>query len=171
MKKQLLALMILPMIGACGFEPMYGASSKSEQGASTSLRAELAQVQISNIPNREGQYLRNALIDRFYTQGRPINPKYVLDVSDINETSYDLDITIRSDATRKQLTLTTAMTLKDAATGQVLVSRSLKSSGSFNVLESEFATRVSEQSTRENALDHLAQQIELQIGLYMDRAE
>ena len=171
MKKQLLALMILPMIGACGFEPMYGTSSKSELGASTSLRAELAEVQISNIPNREGQYLRNALIDRFYTQGRPINPKYVLDVSDIKETSYDLDITIRSDATRKQLTLTTGMTLKDAATGQVLVSRSLKSSGSYNVLESEFATRVSEKSTRENALDHLAQQIELQIGLYLDRAE
>lgn len=171
MKKQLLALMILPMICACGFEPMYGTSSKSEQGANTSLRAELAEVQISNIPNREGQYLRNALIDRFYTSGRPINPKYVLDVSDINETAYDLDITIRSDATRKQLTLTTVMTLTDAATGQVLVSRGLKSSGSFNVLESEFATRVSEQSTRENALDHLAQQMELQIGLYLDRAE
>ena len=171
MKKQLLALMILPMIGACGFEPMYGTSSKSELGASTSLRAELAEVKISNIPNREGQYLRNALIDRFYVGGRPANPKYILDVNPVQETTYDLDITIRSDATRKQLNLNTAMSLKDAETGEVLVSRSVKSSGSYNVLESEFATRVSEQSTRENALDHLAQQIELHIGLYLNRAE
>lgn len=171
MKKQLLTLMILPLIASCGFEPMHGTAFKSDNAQSVHLKSELAQIEIANIPDREGQFLRNALIDSFYRDGRPANPSYVLEVRPIIDNTYDLDVTIRSDATRQQLTLTTAMTFKDKLTGETLMTRELKSSGSFNVLASEFATRVSEQNTRENALKDLARQIELQIGLYLKRSE
>ncbi len=171
MKKQLLTLMILPLIASCGFEPMHGTAFKSDNAQSVYLKSELAQIEIANIPDREGQFLRNALIDSFYRDGRPANPSYVLEVRPIIDNTYDLDVTIRSDATRQQLTLTTAMAFKDKLTGETLMTRELKSSGSFNVLASEFATRVSEQNTRENALKDLARQIELQIGLYLKRGE
>lgn len=171
MKKQLLTLMILPLIASCGFEPMHGTAFKGDNAQSAHIKSELEQIEIANIPDREGQFLRNALIDSFYRDGRPINPSYVLEVKPIVENTYDLDITIRSDATRQQLTLNTEMAFKNKVSGEVLLVRDLKSSGSFNVLASEFATRVSEQNTRENALKDLARQIELQIALYLKRGE
>src|SRR5690606_16052602 len=50
------------VLAACGFSPVYGTLG---QGQSAAAEAYLSQVSIDNIPDREGQYLRNALIDRF----------------------------------------------------------------------------------------------------------
>lgn len=96
---------------------MYGASS-GEGAQSSSIQSDFGQVAIENIPDRDGQYLRNALIDRFYQNGRPAQPKYKLTVQTIRETTTDLDITKSSDATRGQLKLNTAMALVDVATGR-----------------------------------------------------
>ena len=150
-------------ISACGFKPMY-----SSNNAVPDLSAELAQIEISNIPNQSGQYLRNALIDKFYPDAYPTNAAYSLKVSPIQEKIIDLDITKTSDATRAQLHLKTQITLIDNS-GEAVLTRKLSSISSYNVLTSEFATRVSAQNTRENALDDLASQIELQIGLYLRR--
>ena len=170
MKKLILITLVcgsaLPL-AACGFEPMYGNAPTTESSAVVS--SELEQVSILNIPDREGQFLRNALIDRFYRTGRPVNPQYKLVVDKINETTTDLDITKSSDATRGQLKLVTSMRLESIETGKTLLTRRLTSIGSYNILGSEFANRVTEQNTRENALNDLARQIELQIGLYLKR--
>ncbi len=163
-----LILLSVVLLGACGFEPMHG---KMFNDNNTNIRTELSQVSISNIPNREGQFLRNALIDRFYSNGRPTNPKYRLEFTPIVENTYNLDITIRADVTRKQLSLSTKMLLIDNDSGKILLERPIKSSASYNVLISEFATRVSKNNTRENVLDDLARQAELQISLYLKRGE
>lgn len=153
-------------LSGCGFQPMHGTAFQSEKQAT--VQEVLSQVEIGNIPDREGQYLRNALIDRFYTQGRPAYPKYELSVSEISESRTELDITKSSDATRAQLRLATAIQLTDTSSGEVLLTRNLHAVSSYNVLGSEFATRVSEKNTRENALQDLARQIELHIGLYLN---
>ena len=155
-------------LGACGFEPMYATDSNS--GAkSGDIQSDLAQVDIGNIPDREGQFLRNALIDRFYRDGRPVQPQYRLMVQPIRESKTDLDITKSSDATRGQLKLSTSMVLVDVSSGEAVLKRNVTSIGSYNILGSEFANRVTEQNTRENALNDLARQIELQVGLYLKR--
>lgn len=152
-------------LAACGFTPMYGKNSSHSQN----VTANLSQVQIENIPNREGQFLRNELIDKFYKGGRPTDPAYVLEVAPIRERITDLDLTRSSDVTRAQLRLSSTMVLKSTETGEVLLNRALSATSSYNVLGEEFATRFSEQSTRENALKDLARQIELQLGLYFTR--
>ena len=166
MKKQIiLSAATCLLCTACGFQPMYGNSQSIggvEQNAG--VQEQLAQIEINNIPNREGQFLRNALIDRFYKNGSSIESRYTLDISEITETTYDMDITVTSDATRAQLTLSMTMTLIDNESGEETIKRSFKSSSSYNIMNSEFATRVSEQNTRENALNDLARQIELQIA-------
>ena len=157
----LLALSVL-FVAACGFHPVYGVNKYT----STGVEEYLQQIEIDNIPNREGQYLRNQLIDQFYRSGRPAHPRYKLMVSPVQESERDLDITIDSDTTRGQLRLTTTMTLMDKQTGKTLLNRPLRSIASFNIIESEFANRVSEQDTRENLLKDLARQIEEQLALY-----
>lgn len=168
MKKILFVTSACLCLSACGFEPIYGTHMQSNAGQE-SVQSQLAQVDINNIPDREGQFLRNALIDKFYRDGRPQNPHYTLQIAQINEKTVDLDITKNSDATRAQLHVSTSMKLIDKVTGDIVLTRKIKSIASYNVLTSEFATRVSAQNMRENALNDLARQIELQISLYMKR--
>ncbi len=146
-------------LSSCGFTPVY--SDKN-----VNITSELANIEISNIPNYEGQYLRNALIDRFYLNARPSNAKYILDISPIKESTTNLDITKNANATRTQLKLSTKINLIDKQSGKIIFSKNLNSISSYNILTSEFATRVSAKNMRENTLDDLARQIEIQIGLY-----
>ncbi len=158
------------LLTSCGFSPVYGTHShnNASQAAPTS-KAGLNNVEILNIPNREGQLLRNALIDRFYTSGTPTNAKYTLKISPIQENIYNFDITIDSEATRRQLRLKTRMELIDNETNKTLVTQHLLSIASYNVLTSEFSTLVTEQSARKNALNDLARQIERQVALYFNK--
>ena len=160
-----LLLVSLGIIAACGFHPVYGVNKYTAVG----VEEHLAQIHIEGIPDREGQFLRNALIERFYRDGRPINPVYKLTISPISESVRNLDITIDSDTTRGQLTLRVTMILNDEKTGESILKRQLRSIASYNIIDSEFANRVSEQNTRENALNDLARQIEEQLTLYFKR--
>ena len=63
----------------------------------------------------------------------------------------------------------TKMTLSDYETREVLLERNIHALSSYNILGSEFATRVSEQNTRENVLNDLARQIENHTVLYFKR--
>jgi LPS-assembly lipoprotein len=156
------------LLPGCGFEPMYGPKSGPKTPSSAELGTvptELSQIEIAIIPDREGQLLRNHLIDRLYLSGYPESPIATLNVSKIIEKRTELDLTKSSDATRAQLRLTTQMTLTDQS-GATLLTRSLQSVTSFNILGSEFATRVTEDAARKSALNDLARQIELNLSLY-----
>lgn len=161
---RILTLVTLLLLTACGFSPMYGSVSSGIAATDG-----LDKVEIAMIPNQEGIFLRNVLIDRFYRGGYPSSPAYVLAVREIKEQESDLDITIESEATRKQLRLSTTVQLIDKETGKELFKRDLRSLTSYNVLGSQFTTRVSESDAREAALTDLARQIENQTALYFKR--
>ena len=165
---KIFTLLGLLLFSACGFSPIHGDQSTGQAQESSSLKPQfqLNHIAIAIIPNREGQFLRNALIDRFYTQGTPTNPTYELRMTRITEQNYDFDITQESEATRRQLRLSTTLVLIDKATKKSVLSRPLTAIASSNVLESEFSTLVTEQNSRENALNDLARQIERQLALY-----
>ena len=147
--------------GACGFQPVYGLNNAQAVGAQHYMAA----TNIANIRDREGQVLRNHLVDRFHRDGAGA-AQYILSVRPINEIIRDLDITKTSDSTRAQLSLKTTMTLTDVKSGQVLLQHPLKSIVSYNILASEFSTRVSENNARANGLKTLADQIETRVSLY-----
>lgn len=165
--KLTLPIIALFFMTACGFHPVYGVNKYTSVGAETKFET----IDIGNIPDREGQFLRNALIDRLYRNGRPTQHAYSLSIAELNEQQRDLDVTIDSDTTRAQLRITTSMTLTDLRTKEILIERNLNSTASYNVLGSEFTNLVSEQSTRENILNDLARQIEMQLALYFKQDE
>ncbi len=147
---------------------MYGDTGPSATAQSGMVADELARVAIRIIPNESGQTLRNHLIDRFYREGYPVNPAYTLKVDPLSESRHNLDITKASESTRAQLRLGSHMTLTDQ-NGNVVLERDIFAIASFNVLESEFATRVTEQKARDSAIADLARQIERNITLYLNR--
>ena len=160
-------LMVGIMLTACGFRPMYGDAARSEMSAQKNGNYD---VDIAVIPDREGQYLRNLLIDRMYQNGYPSAPRYKLQVNAIEETEQSLAIAKTAESTRSQLRLHTNYTLVDRQTGATLLSRSALATSSYNILNSEFATRVTEDNARLNAINDIARQIEIQLGLYFNRA-
>ncbi len=166
MRVKILSVALILTLSACGFAPLHGTNSTTQNPA---IETGFNQVFIENIPDQEGQYLRNALIDRLYNSGRPNNARYRLKIETIAEKHTNLDVTKSSDATRAQMRLNTAMTLSDRTTGAALLNRKLISITSYNVLQSHFTTKVSEDNARRNALDDLARQIELQLSLYFKR--
>ncbi len=165
--KKLLTLFTLITLTACGFHPVYGINKYTDIG----VEQHLAQIQIANIPNREGQHLRNELIDRFYRNGRPNAPLYTLSIENLHESISELDITKDADATRGQLRTTATIVLRDNRTSETLINRPLIATASYNILSSEFTNRVSEQNTRENTLNDIARQAELQISLYFKKSQ
>lgn len=156
---------------ACGFEPMYGAHAPSASSAAINAAPEAAldRIDIAIIPDAEGVYLRNLLIDRFYQSGYPANPAYTLVVEKVGQGRTDLDITIESEATRRLLTLTTSMKLLDNVSKAIVLDRSFKVVNSYDVIGSQFSTRIAEQDAMEAALADIARQIELQITLFLNR--
>ncbi len=158
-------------LSACGFTPMYGSTATPTPGYSKSMppTAGLDRIEIGVIPDESGVALRNDLIDRFYRNGYPADPLYSLSIGKVNEQSLDLDITISSETTRKQIRLNMVMNLIDLKTGKSALTRNLTAITSYNVLDSQFTTRVGEADAREAALNDLARQIETQISLFLKR--
>lgn len=166
--KLFVVLPLMILISACGFQPMYGNFKYSDGQLSESVTDKLAVIDIALIPDRSGVALRNRLIDRFYTEGYPQDPRYVLKIDRLSEHIRGLDVTKTADATRGQLKLTTQFVLRDDK-GQELIRRNISATSSYNILVSEFNNRVSEQHARQSAILELAEQIEMYISLYFNR--
>lgn len=147
------------LISGCGFTPMYATSPDAYHPAS------LTQIEIANISDRSGQFLRNELVDRLNASGTPGSPLYRLDMQDLSEKTRDLDVTVRSDSTREQMKLGVRLLLTDLQSGDVILDKKLSAAGSYNVLEREYATRIARQSLRETLLRKLAEQTERAIAL------
>lgn len=161
----ILILLCICALPACGFTPLYGTQSPGGDD----VRASFDSIHIAVINDREGQALRNMLMDKLYSSGRPADPVYNLEIAPLSQKITDLDITKSADATRAQLRLDTAMVLRNNRSGEVLLERELTAITSYNVLDSRYTTRVSEQYARESALGELAEQIERNLALYFNR--
>lgn len=156
------------LLPACGFHPMYGAAAID---ARPQMQNALNSIEIGLIPDHSGLMLRNFLIDRFYKNGHPQNPVYSLSFAPIKESREDLDITVDEETTRSQLRQSTAFTLTRLDTGEAVLTRSIYSIASYNVLESQFTTRVTAENARQNGINDLARQTEQAIVLYLGNPE
>lgn len=158
----LLALMPVAM-GACGFSPVYGTASHG--GA---VGVALGNVQIDPIADRNGQVLRNNLIDRLYTDGRPASPRYRLAVA-LAATEEELGIQKDATATRARLRLQASYELIEISTGQVVYRTFSRSVISFNLLDSQFAVLATRQDAYDRGLTELADDIRTRLALYFAR--
>ena len=157
---------ILCLLTGCGFNALY---SDHPGGAAEGPQSQLEKIYVGNIPDRDGQILRNNLLDRFYMQGAPEHAPYYLVVSPLQIYVTGQAISVTSDATRAELRITSRFSLSDRKSGCVLLRRDLLSVNSYNILASEYTTLVSRQAVEENELNELAQQIETQLALYFAR--
>ncbi len=158
----LLAVLLLAALGlgACGFRPLYGTAADG-----TSSFDDLETVQIDPLPDRVGQQLHNLLRDRINPRGQPREPRYVLRIS-LSERREALAIEEDETATRTNLRLSARFNLVELDSNAVVFKGFSNSINSYNIVESQFATYVSEQDARERALRELSEDIRLRLATY-----
>ncbi len=159
----LLALVCGLALSSCGFRPLYG-----EDEAGSSTFDSLETIQIAALPDRTGQQLHNLLRDRINPRGQPISPEYVLRIR-LSETTESLAIAQDETATRANLRLSANFTLTQVGSNEVVMSGNARSSNSYNIVDSQYATYVSQNDARDRALRELSEDIRLRLASYFAR--
>src|SRR5437868_2194903 len=126
-------------LAGCGLHPLYG-----QQSTSRAVGAELQLTAIDLIPERNGQVLRNLLMDKFYLEGRPEKPDYRLAVQ-LASTEENLGIRPDATATRARIRIGAEVQLLSSKTGEVLYRTSARSIVSYDILQAQYATLVGQQ--------------------------
>lgn len=157
-----LMLALVLATASCGFKPMYG------EGRKSAAAADYKNISIDNIPDRDGQYLRNMLLDRLAADAGG-GSAYTLKVVDLKKTVTDASLRKDATYTRGEMEIDATLELIDNSTGQIVLKRPLRSVGSYNLLDNQFATIVSEQTVTENALNEMSDSIVTEISLYFTR--
>ncbi len=162
-KRFILICVVMTGLTACGFKPIYSNLD------STKSNIQLNNIEIANIPNWDGQFLRNQLIDSLYKKSRPINARYLLKVESITNKTQELGIDQDAVATREQLTTTAIFHLIDNQTGKKLLSRKLRSINGYNILDNQLSNRSTYQNAQKKGLINISEQIETNILLFLNR--
>ncbi len=158
------AVLAVFLLGACGFQPLYATRADG-----VSLDSRYRDIEIANIPDREGQELRNALIDRLYKNGRPVNAPLLLKIGKLEIVRSGLGIRKDATATRGETEIQTTVTLVDRASDKILLKRTIRASGDYNRLNNQYATVVSERYSTDRVLEDIAEIIMTELALYYNR--
>ena len=143
----LLAVLIAgPSIAACGFSPVYHQNSQSK------AREYLSLIEVAPISGKRGLQLRNRLEEKMSPTGSEEAPLYRLSVSLSSSTEAVL-IQLDNTATRQNLKMNATFTLSNIFTGTAV------SIGSYNVVDSEFATIAAEDNAAERTAREIGEEI------------
>ena len=159
----ILALVCGLALSGCGFRPLYG-----EDEAGSSTFDSLETIQIAALSDRTGQQLHNLLRDRINPRGQPRSPEYVLRIS-LSETTENLAIAQDETATRANLRLSANFTLTELESNEVVMRGNSRSANSYNIVDSQYATFVSQNDARDRALRELSEDIRLRLATHFAR--
>jgi LPS-assembly lipoprotein len=153
----LLALCAVALAG-CGFQPLLGRA-----GDSSDAIEQLAAIRIEPIPDRSGQVLRNALLDRLTPQGQTQASRYVLRIR-LQEPRQTILLRRDDIISRSSYSAQASYELRDAQ-GQRLFSGGSSFTTDYEIATSEFATRTSLENARDRVMELVANDIRNQLAL------
>jgi len=151
-------------LSACGFQPLYGSGTTTASGAR--LSEAMAAVNVSPIPGRVGQKLRNELI--FSNTGGNYAPdtRYRLNIA-IRERVIDQLVQISGDARGQVYQLEASFKLIDSASGTVIHSGAAVSRAAYNRYQEIFANVRARRDAENRAADTVAESIKTQIAAFL----
>ena len=157
------------LLAGCGFEPVYGDRTVTNPapGKPQTVRVsdELSAIWVEPIPNRVGQMMRNALIDRINGTYEPSQPRYRLEVrlQELKQALLERRDTLE---TATNLILIASYRLK-APDGSALATNKSRTVVLYNQLTSPYATIAAEDFARERAVQLTAEDIRLRLSLFI----
>ncbi|HTJ65054.1 MAG TPA: LPS assembly lipoprotein LptE [Alphaproteobacteria bacterium] len=155
----------LTLLAGCGFHPLYGNNSASHQ---PEIAAQFAAIQISVLPDRLGQRMRNMLIDSLHAGGAANDARYSLTMT-LKEAVINLGLQENSTSTRGQVRLTVLYFLIDKETGKTLLTETLNASTGYNILVNQFSSFLSQDDAESQGLQEISDQMTEHLALYFHR--
>lgn len=153
-------------LAGCGFTPLY--STKVAQNSEAVSR--MAEISIAPIPGHNGQILHNELETLLNPLSTSTPQHYELVVTPEKNL---LPVGIERDRriTRYNIVIRAPYTLKEIATGRVLDKGKVKVVGSYDSVDSDFATFVAESDTTERALKDAARELKMRMTVALLKEE
>jgi LPS-assembly lipoprotein len=166
-RRGLVFLPLLPLLGSCGFRPVYGSSSG---GAAGPAQAGLAAVSVALIPERSGQLLRQALQERLERGGAGVAHRYDLVVS-FGLGAEGIAIAPDSSSSRTRLIGTASWRLVSQDTQRsTLISGTARDVDGYNILDQQyFAADLENEVVQKRVVEALADQIALQLAAWFNK--
>lgn len=161
-----LVILGLLSLSACGFTPLHQKQDGVLENGSLMDRMAIGRIQ-----DREGQIVRNYLIDMMdpVHQGKPLDPESHLDVRlDISKTS----LAVRKDGTtsRYQVNVMAYVTLWDKTHKKQLLNEKVRAINSYSIGErsagAAYSTAVSEKDALQKSLRLIAEEIHMLVKSY-----
>lgn len=157
---RLLSFCLFFSLVGCGFHPLYTPYNGRHN---TSYP-----IKIGTIADRNGQILRNSLVDLLTPEGAPPHPQYFLDVN-LTETISSTAISKDESTKRKQALLTANFILKDMKTNKVLYQHTASAINSFSIInQNYYSDLTAQQYAIREAAQLLAENISLLITTYLN---
>jgi LPS-assembly lipoprotein len=158
MKQALVLIALLPLLGACGFHPLYGDAR---------LEPQLASIYVEPVAERDGYELRNNLINLLGSDGQSGGKAYRLKLI-LNETNQGVALQNDATITRYNDTLTVNYVLSDPKGTEI--TRGVQTSlSSYNVVVSPYSTLSAQQDADKRAADDIAERIRIDLGAFFRR--
>ncbi len=151
------------LLAGCGYRPLYA----SDQNA-TSLAADLAGVGIAPIPDRMGYLVRTRLLNQVNPFGQRQSLVYRLEIT-LNEERIALAVQDDRTATRFDIRVLATARLIHIQSDRVVFEAASRSSASYNVVTSDFATLVTARDAEDRVADQLSEEIALKVSLFLER--
>jgi LPS-assembly lipoprotein len=151
------ALCILPLLSACGFQPLYGSN----------IAPQMSAIFVEDIPERNGFELRTRMIEILNSDGVVTGKRYRLKIT-LNEFSQGIALQNDATITRYNTRIQARYVLSDAG-GKELYSGDQSELSSYNVVQSPYATLAAEQDAGKHAMQDMAERIRLELGAWFRR--
>ena len=145
---------------ACGFEPLH-----LHKQNTVKVSEVLNRIHVLPIPERTGQLLRINLTNQLNPKGPSKETDYILSAT-LSEKKRDLGVRKDATATRTDLIITASYVLQDIKKNTTLISGTVKSVTSYNILDADFANRSAEEDARRRASLDLSTQISTRLSIF-----
>lgn len=148
-------------LSGCGMSPLYAG------GGNGAVASGLSSVEVAPIEGKAGWLVRNALQDRLTESGdAAATPRYVLQVK-LDDSLEGLGLLNDDTIGRERRTLRARYQLIDNATGAAILDATAGADAGIDVVSSEYATIVAEQTALENLARGVAERIVTRVALQL----
>ena len=151
-------------LSGCGFQPLYGSGSTTASGAH--LAEVMSSVDVTPIPGRVGQKLRNELIFTNTGGGNAAQSRYKLDIA-IRERVVDQLVQITGDARGQVYQLEASYKLVNLANGQVMHEGTAISRAAYNRYQEIFANVRARYDAENRAARTISESIRTQLAAFL----
>jgi LPS-assembly lipoprotein len=151
-------------LSACGFQPLYGSNTTTASGAR--LAEAMSSVDVTPIPGRVGQKLRNELIFSNTGGNYAAESRYQLNIA-IRESVIDQLVQITGDARGQVYQLQASYKLINVATGKLIYQGTAVSRAPYNRYQEIFANVRARYNAEDRAARTVSESIKTQLAAFL----